>query len=93
MNVYDVFYFHAHFGADIDGWQERDEYGFIIARDFTDAMYHIVNTYRDELMSVEIEYAGDTGIISVNDKEVAEDFKKAYIKTHYGEEETEYERD
>lgn len=87
MNVYDVFYFHAHFGADIDDWQELDEYGFIVAKDFTDAMYHIVNTYRDELMSVEIEYAGDTGIISVNNKEVAEDFKKAYIKTHYGEDE------
>ena len=31
--------------------------------------------------------AGDTGMITIDNKEIAEAFKKSYIKTHYGEDE------
>ena len=50
-------------------------------------MNWITNYYQEDLLSVKIEYIGDTGMISIEDKKVAENFKKAYIKTHYGEEE------
>ena len=87
MKFDDVFYFHAHYGFEGENWEERDEYGFIVASNFKDAMSQIVDNYREDLLSVEIQYVGDTGIITVNNKEVAEVFKKSYIKTHYGEDE------
>lgn len=86
MKFDEVFYFHAHYGFEGEKWEERDEYGFIVASDFKDAMAQIVDTYRDDLMSVEIEYVGDTGIVAIENKEVAEAFKKSFTKTHYGEE-------
>ena len=88
MDFYDVFYFHAHFGGEvIGGWEEFDEYGFIVAKSFEEAMAWVSNQYRSELMSVSIEYIGDSGIVSCGNKEVAEAFKKSYTKCHYGEEE------
>ena len=88
MDFYDVFYFHAHLGGEVDGdWKEFDEYGFVVAKNFNDAMAWISNQYRSELMSVSIEYIGDTGIVSCESKEAAEAFKKSYTKCHYGEEE------
>ena len=83
----EVFYFHAHYGYDFDGWQERDEYGFVLAKNFVNAMEQVVDYYRDDLMGVEILYTGDTSIIPVNDEGIAEAFRKSYIKTHYGEDE------
>ena len=84
----DVFYFHAHYGCDIlEKWEERDEYGFVSANNFIHAMEQISNYYKDDLISVDIQYAGDTGMITINNKEIAEAFKKSYIKTHYGEDE------
>lgn len=87
MNFGDVFYFHAHFGFEAGKWEEHDEYGFVIAEDFNHAMNWITNYYREDLLSIEIEYVGDTGMVSIEDKKAAENFKRAYIKTHYGEEE------
>ena len=87
MDFYDVFYFHARYGFENGGWEERDEYGFVVAKDFNGAMSFVFNQYRNDLLSVEIEYVGDSGIISVDNKEIAEAFKKSFIKTHYGEEE------
>ena len=84
----DVFYFHARYGCDIlEKWEERDEYGFVAANDFIHAMEQISGYYRDDLISVDIQYAGDTGMITIDNKEIAEAFKKSYIKTHYGEDE------
>jgi hypothetical protein len=83
----EVFYFHVHYGYDFDGWQECDEYGFILAKNFVNAMEQIVDYYKDDLLGVEIQYTGDSGMISVNNKGVAEAFRKSYIETHYGEEE------
>ena len=81
----DVFYFHVHYSCDV--FEERDEYGFISANNFIHAMEQISNYYKDDLISVDIQYAGDTGMITINNKEISESFKKAYIKTHYGEDE------
>lgn len=81
----EVYYYHAHYGFDNDPWEERDEYGFMIADNFNHAMSKIVDYYRDDLMSVTIEYIGDTGMICIENKEVAEAFKASYSKTHYGE--------
>lgn len=85
----EVFYFHAHYGYEgydiTEDWEERNEYGFVLAKNFTHAMEQVVDYYRDDLLSVEIQYVGDTGMISVDNKEIAEAFKKSYIKTHYGE--------
>lgn len=83
----DVFYFHAHYGYEFEGWEERDEYGFVLATDFVHAMEQISAYYRDDLLDVDIQYAGDTGMIVIDDREIAEAFKKSYIKTHYGEDE------
>jgi hypothetical protein len=83
----EVFYFHAHYGYDFDGWQERDEYGFVLAKNFVNAMEQVVDYYRDDLMGVEILYTGDTSIIPINNEGIAEAFRKSYIKTHYGEDE------
>ena len=84
----DVFYFHAHYGCDtLEKWEERDEYGFVSANNFIHAMEQISNYYKDDLISVDIQYAGDTGMITIDNKEIAEAFKKSYIKTHYCEDE------
>ena len=83
-----VFYFHARYGYDIlEKYEERDEYGFVSANNFIHAMEQISGYYRDDLISVDIQYAGDTGMITIDNKEIAESFKKSYIKTHYGEDE------
>ena len=84
----DVFYFHARYDCDIlEKYEERDEYGFVSANNFIHAMEQISDYYRDNLISVDIQYAGDTGMITIDNKEIAEAFKKSYIKTHYGEDE------
>lgn len=84
----DVFYFHAHYSRDVfEKWEKRDEYGFVSANNFIHAMEQISNYYKDDLISVDIQYAGDTGMITIDNKEIAEAFKKSYIKTHYGEDE------
>ena len=84
----DVFYFHAHYDCDtLEKWEERDEYGFVSANNFIHAMEQISGYYRDDLISVDIQYTGDTGMITIDNKEIAESFKKSYIKTHYGEDE------
>lgn len=87
MKFDNVYYFHVHFGCDFEGWKERDEYGFITAQSFIEAMTKIADVYRDDLMSVNLECIGDTSIICINNKELAEKFKEAFISTHYWEDE------
>lgn len=82
----DVFYFHAHYGFEgAERWEEADEYGFLLASDFNDAMKRVTDYYARDLLSAEIKYAGDTGMISINNKEVAEAFMSSYLTTHYGD--------
>ena len=83
----DVFYFHAHYGYELDGWQEYDEHGLLLAKNFVNAMEQVADYYKDDLLDVEIRYTGDSGMISVNNEGIAEVFRKSYIKTHYGEDE------
>ena len=85
MKFDNVYYFHVHFGCEVEFWEERDEYGFITAQSFNEAMAKIVDVYREDLMSVNLECIGDTSIISINNKELAEQFKEAFINTHYEE--------
>lgn len=83
----EVYYFHVHYGYDYEGWKEKDEYGFLLASNFIHAMNQIVEYYRDDLLSVKISQLGDTGIISIENEEVAEAFRKSFLKTHYEEDE------
>ena len=84
----DVFYFHARYDCDIlEKYEERDEYGFVSANNFIHAMEQISDYFFFCFFCVDIQYAGDTGMITVDNKEFAEAFKKSYIKTHYGEDE------
>ena len=59
----------------------------LLSKNFIHAMEQITDYYKDDLMGVDIQYAGDTGMITTGNKEIAEAFKKSYIKTHYGEDE------
>lgn len=82
-----VYYFHAIYGYEGDkGWEESHEYGFIAAENFLAAAEQITESFRKDLISFTLEEIGDD-LISTNNKEIAESFKKSLIKTHYGEEE------
>lgn len=87
----EVFYFKVHYCCEnydvTKEWEEHDEYGFVLAKDFVHATEQIADYYGNDLMSVEVQYVGDIGMISVDNKEIAEAFKKSYLKTHYGEDE------
>lgn len=85
MGFDNVYYYSAHFCVEVVDFEEHDEYGFIVAKDFKEAMAKVADIYRDDLMSVNIEYIGDTGIICINNKELADKFREAYINTNYGE--------
>lgn len=82
----DIFYFDIHYVYEESPYEEREQHGFVVAEDFTEAMKRIAEYFGNDLISVEITVIGDTSLISVEDKEIAETFKKAYLKTHYGEE-------
>ena len=87
MGFMGVYYFHAVYGYEEENkWHKKHEYGFIQAQDFTEATRQIVNSFRSDLLSLELEEIGDD-LISTDNKEVAEAFKKSFIKTHYGEDE------
>ena len=83
----DVFYFSARYVVEEENYKEYEPHGFLVAESFNKAMDWIVDYFRDDLISVEISFIGDTGLISTENKEVAEAFKKSYVKTHYGEDE------
>ena len=87
MNFNNVYYFHVHYGFDLDGWQERDEYGFITANDFEEAYAQLKAYYGEDILSFGLEYIGDTGLISIGDKELAQSFRQSFINHHYNTEE------
>lgn len=87
MKFDNVYYFYVHYGFDVDGWYEKDEYGFIAANSFEDALAQLRGYYGDDILSFGLEYIGDTGIISIGDKELVKSFMKSFIDYHYGSEE------
>ena len=89
MDFNNVYCFFVHYGYDLDGWQERDEYGFIAANDFEGAYAQLKAYFGEDILSFGLEYVGDTGIISIGDKELVKSFKQSFIDYHYGSEEDE----
>ena len=87
MGFNNVYCFFVHYGCDIDGWQEKDEYGFITANSFEEAYLQLKGYFGDDILSYGLEYIGDTGILSIGDKALAGTFKKAFIDYHYSTEE------
>lgn len=86
----DIFYFSARYIYEDEDkkYEEREQHGFLVAEDFNKAMSLVADYFRDDLISIKITCIGDTcGLISTENKEVAEAFKKSYLKTHYGEDE------
>lgn len=82
----DIFYFSARYICEDEKYEEREQHGFLVAEDFNKAMFLVTDYFRDDLISVEIACIGDTGgLVSTDNKEIAEAFKKSYLKTHYGE--------
>ena len=82
----DVFYFSARYVFADNPYEEREQHGFVVAENFNKAMEQIVEYFGNDLLSVKITVIGDTTLISVEDKDIAEAFKKSYLKTHYGDE-------
>lgn len=89
MKFDNVYCFYVHYGFDMDGWREKDEYGFIAANSFEDALAQLRGYYGEDILSFGLEYIGDTGIISIGDKELVKSFMKSFIDYHYGSEEDE----
>ena len=89
MKFDNVYCFCVHYGFDMDGWREEDEYGFITANSFEDALAQLRGYYGDDILSFSLEYIGDTGIISIGDKELVKSFMKSFVDYHYGSEEDE----
>lgn len=85
----DIFYFSARYFCEDEKYEEeREQHGFLVAEDFNRAMFLVADYFRTELISVEITCIGDTrGLVSTDNKEIAEAFKESYLKTHYGEDE------
>ena len=93
MGFNNVYCFFVHYGYDIDGWKEKDEYGFITANSFEEAYLQLKGYFGDDILSYGLEYIGDTGILSINDKALVKTFKKAFTDYHYGAEEEENKED
>ena len=93
MPVNNVYCFSVHYGYDLDGWQEKDNYGFITANDFEGAYAQLKAFYGEDILSFSLEYIGDTGLISIGDKELVQSFRQSFINHHYNIEEEELEDD
>ena len=78
----DVFYFHVRYGCDtLEKYEERDEYGFVSANNFIHAMEQISGYYRDDLISVDIQY--EDGNFSKYDDLCMEGDAKAFPRDPY----------
>lgn len=87
MGFNNVYCFFVHYGYELDGWQEKDEYGFITANDFEGAYAQLKTYYGEDILSFSLEYIGDTGLISIGDKELVQSFRQSFINHHYNTEE------
>ena len=82
-----VYYFSVHYGYDLDGWQEKDEYGFIVAEDFEGAYAQLKAYYGEDILSYSLECIGDTGLFSVGHKAMVGMLKDEFTSYHYGSKE------
>lgn len=82
-----VYCFSVHYGYDLDGWQEKDEYGFIVADDFEGAYAQLKAYYGNDILSYSLEYVGDTGLLSVDNKAMIDTLKDEFTNYHYGSKE------
>lgn len=78
-----VYYFHVHYGYEMETWGEKDEYGFIAADSFEDALKQLRGYYGDDMLNIALEYMGDTGLIAIGNKTIADTFKNEYVSYHY----------
>ena len=84
MGFNNVYCFFVHYGYDIDGWKEKDEYGFIIANSFEEAYLQLKGYFGDDILSYGLEYIGDTGLFSVSNKAMVDMLKDEFTNYHYG---------
>ena len=84
MGFNNVYCFFVHYGYDIDGWKEKDEYGFIVADDFEGAYAQLKAYYGEDILSYSLEYIGDTGLFSVSNKAMVDMLKDEFTNYHYG---------
>ena len=84
-----VYCFSVHYSYELDGWQEEDEYGFIIADNFEGAYAQLKAYYGDDILSYSLEYICDTGLFSVSNKAMVDMLKDEFINYHYGSKEDE----
>lgn len=91
MGFNNVYCFSVRYGYDLDGWQEKDNFGFITANDFEGAYAQLKAYYGDDILSFGLEYIGDTGLITIDDKELVQSFRRSFINCHYNTEEMEDE--
>lgn len=84
-----VYCFSVRYGYDLDGWQEKDEYGFIVADSFEDAYAQLKSYYGDDILSYGLEYIGDTGLFTVGSKAMIDMLKDEFTNYHYGSKEDE----
>ena len=89
MPVNNVYCFGVHYGYDLDGWVEKDEYGFIMANDFEGAYAQLKAYYGDDILSFSLEYVGDTCLISIDNKAMIDTLKDEFTNYHYGSKEDE----
>ena len=87
MGFENIYYFHVHYGYELDTWEEKDEYGFVPANSFEAALEQLKTYYGNDMLSVTLEYIGDTGVLSLGNKDLAKKFRQEFIKYHYGSEE------
>lgn len=80
-----VYYFSVRYGYTLDTWQEKTEYGFVVANDFEGALAQLRAYYGDDMLEFGLVYIGDTGLISIGDKAMAEAFMDEFTNYHYGE--------
>ena len=84
MGLNNVYCFFVHYGYDIDGWKEKDEYGFITANSFEEAYLQLKGYFGDDILSYGLEYIGDTGLFSVSNKAMVDMLKDEFTNYHYG---------
>lgn len=84
MPVNNVYCFSVHYGYDLDGWVEKDEHGFVMANNFEGAYAQLKAYYGDDILSFSLEYVGDTGLISIDNKAMIDTLKDEFTNYHYG---------
>lgn len=82
MRFDELFYFHVKYYCDgvSDG---RDEYGFVPADSFEEALKTLRGYYGNDILSVTIESIADVGLLTIGNKALVDTMKREFIKYHY----------